>query len=158
MENFPGAVVAVSHDRYFLDKMARRTLLVDGNGSVTETPGGYSEWMETFAAEGTTKITKEKTTNTDTRKKEKPKGKEKLKFSYMEQREFETIEGEIAALEGELDQVKKEQELQGSDYLALEKLQGRQVELEGKLEEKMERWVYLNDLNERIRAQKEEGQ
>ena len=158
LENFPGAVVAVSHDRYFLDKMARRTFLVDGNGSVTETPGGYSEWMETFAAEGTTKITKEKTTNTDTRKKEKPKGKEKLKFSYMEQREFETIEGEIAALEGELDQVKKEQELQGSDYLALEKLQGRQVELEGKLEEKMERWVYLNDLNERIRAQKEEGQ
>ena len=58
--NFDNTVIVVSHDRYFLDKMARRTFLVDGNGSVTETPGGYSEWMETFAAEGTTKIIKEK--------------------------------------------------------------------------------------------------
>lgn len=148
LETFPGAVVAVSHDRYFLDKMARRTFLVDGKGSVTETPGGYTAWLETVGAE--------KTTNVTGPKKEKPKGTQRLRFSYKEQREFETIEEEIAGLEEELAAVQAEEEEKGSDYLALEKLQLRQSELEAALEEKMERWVYLNDLNEQIQAQREE--
>lgn len=147
LETFPGAVVAVSHDRYFLDKMARRTLLVDGKGGVTETAGGYAAWRESIETEGTTNVT--------VQRKEKPKGRQRLKFSYQEQREFETIEEEIAALEQELEKVKKEQQEKGSDYLALEKLQAQQGEIEGKLEERMDRWVYLNDLNERILAQKE---
>lgn len=149
LEFFPGAVAAVSHDRYFLDKMALRTFLVDGKGEVSETPGGYSDWLKTTETERTTSVT--------TPKKEKPKGEQRLRFSYQEQREFETIEGEIAALEEELARVKREQMEQGSDYLALEKLQLQETELEGKLEERMERWVYLNDLHERILAQKEAG-
>jgi ATP-binding cassette subfamily F protein uup len=158
LETFPGAVVAVSHDRYFLDKVAGRTFLVDGKGGVTETAGGYTAWLESAGAEGTTNLAEGKTTNAAIPKKEKPKGKEKLKFSYMEQREFETIEGDIAKLEEELAGVMAEQERQASDYVALGKLQEKQTELEAKLEEKMDRWVYLTDLNERIQAQREEGQ
>ncbi len=147
LETFPGAVVAVSHDRYFLDKMAKRTFLVDGTGVVTETAGGYEEWLKTVEAQ--------ETTNVNIPKKEKPKGTRKLKFSYQEQREFETVEEDIAALEAELAKVVEKQEWQASDYMALEKLQAQQEELEKQLEAKMERWVYLTDLNERIQAQKE---
>lgn len=149
LETFPGAVVAVSHDRYFLDKMALRTFLVDGKGEVTETLGGYRDWLKTIGAERTTSVT--------TVKKEKPKGEQRIRFSYREQREFETIEGEIAGLETELADVKREQMEKGSDYLALEKLQLREAELEKIIEERMDRWVYLNDLHERILAQKETG-
>ncbi len=160
---FPGAVAAVSHDRYFLDKVARRTFLVDGTGGVTETPGGYSDWLESRR--------KGLATNVDTRK--KPLGRkapeeteekgapaapkrEKLRFSYKEQREFESIEGEIAELEERLDRLRRDQEEKPSDYMALEELQREETELNAALEEKMDRWVYLNDLNERIPAQKEE--
>ena len=152
LETFPGAVVAVSHDRYFLDKMARRIFSVDGKGDIIEKLGGYAGWEETAAAEGTTNVTD----GAEASKKEKPRGPQKPKFSYKEQREFETIEEEIAGLEEELGRVKEEQERNGSDYLTLEKLQLRQTELEAALEEKLERWVYLNDLNERIQAWKEE--
>lgn len=149
LESFPGAVMAVSHDRYFLDKMARRLFLLDGEGGVVETLGGYTQREKTAGAEGTT--------NVDTQKKEKPKGAQRLKFSYREQREFETIEEEIAQMEAAVEQVRAEQEEKASDYLALEKLQLRQAELEKGLEEKMERWVYLSDLDQQIRAQREEG-
>ncbi len=144
LETFPGAVAAVSHDRYFLDKMARRTFMVDGQGNVTETLGGYEAWLKTAGGEGTTDV--------NTPRKEKPRGSQRLRLSYKEQRELETIEGDISALEGELERVGKEQEEKGSDYLALEKLQLRQTELEAALEEKMERWLYLKELEEQIRT------
>ena len=148
LETFPGAVAAVSHDRYFLDKVAERIFLLDGKGGVIETLGGYQDWRKTIAPE--------RTTNVITPKKERPKGTERLKFSYKEQREFESIEEEIARLEAELERVKGEQAEKGSDYQALEKLQLQQTELESRLEEKMERWVYLNEINERIQAQRGE--
>lgn len=150
LETFPGAVVAVSHDRYFLDKMSRRTFLVDGTGAVTETPGGFSDWLESQKEQ--TRIEKTPTAE----RKEKPRGTQKLKFSYKEQREFETIEGEIAALEVALADLQARQEAQGSDYVALERLQAEQALREAELEGKMERWMYLTDLNERMEAQKEE--
>lgn len=150
LETFPGAVVAVSHDRYFLDKMSRRTFLVDGTGKVTETPGGYSDWLESRKEQ--TRVEKDPPAE----RKEKPRGTQKLKFSYKEQREFETIEGEIAALEAALADLQARQEAQDSDYVALERLQAEQVQQEAELEEKMERWMYLTDLNERMEAQKEE--
>ncbi len=83
----------------------------------------------------------------------RPQGAKKLKFSYKEQREFETIDADIAALEAELAQVQAEQEEKATDYVALQSLQERQAELEAALEEKMERWVYLNDLAEQISNQ-----
>ena len=87
------------------------------------------------------------------KKTERPSGPQKLRFSYKEQREFETIDDDIAALEGEIAAVKAEAEAKASDYVALQELQAKQEALEAALEEKMDRWVYLNDLAERIAKQ-----
>lgn len=77
----------------------------------------------------------------------------KLKFSFKEQREFETIDGELAGLEDKLAACQAEQGRCGSDYVKLQELQAQQADLEAKLEEKTERWVYLNELKEKIDAQ-----
>ena len=151
LDHFPGAVIAVSHDRYFLDRVARRVFAVEENGAVRVYPGGYTDYLDqreaarkapapAKAAEGA--------------KKTRPAGPQKRKFSYKEQREYETIEDDIAALEAELETNQTEQANSASDYVALQKLQAEQAALEARLEEKMERWVYLNDLAEQIAAEK----
>lgn len=170
LETFPGAVVAVSHDRYFLDKIARRTFLVEGEGTVTETPGGYSDWLDSRKTELTTNVTKsgkqleekglqEDTAETGAGESGGGRGRggapQRLRFSYKEQREFETIEGEIAALEGRLEELSAAQEEHASDYVELGRLQEEQAKVEQELEEKMERWVYLTELHEKILAQQE---
>lgn len=149
LETFPGAVIAVSHDRWFLDKVVRRVFAVEEEGRVTAYPGGYSEYLEARRAEEREKSPKVQAE----KRQEKPAGQKKLKFSYKEQREFETIDGEIAAIEEQIAAVKAEQEEKASDYVALQALQERQTELENALEEKMDRWVYLNDLAEQIERQ-----
>ena len=147
LETFPGAVIAVSHDRYFLDKMARRIFAVGEGRTVQGYTGGYSDYLAARA-----EAQREKTPRPSGAKRaqEKPAGPKKLRFSYKEQREYETIDADIAALEGELAAVRAEQEERVSDYVALQDLQARQEELEARLEEKMERWLYLTDLAERI--------
>lgn len=150
LETFPGAVIAVSHDRYFLDKTVRRIFEVGESGAVTEYVGNYTDYLDARKAEEK----REKTVSAPTEKRrERPSGSKKLKFSYKEQREYENIDGEIAALEEQLAQIRTEQEAKASDYVALQALQSRESELEAALEEKMERWVYLNDLAEQIAGQ-----
>ena len=151
LETFQGAVVAVSHDRYFLDKVASRIFLVEGDGQVTPYVGGYTDYLETLAQ----RRKEEKKAQRPAEKKESSRssGSQKLKFSYKEQREYETIEDDIAALEGKLADNQAQQAACGSDYLALQKLQEEQGQLETALDEKMERWEYLSDLAERIAAQ-----
>ena len=151
LETFPGAVVAVSHDRYFLDKVARRLLVVEGDGHAGLRPGGYTDYLEARRAAEREK--RPEPSPEREKRQERPTGSQKLRFSYKEQREFETIDGDIAALEGEIAAVKAEQEKCASDYVALQELQERQAALEARLEEKLERWVYLNDLAERIAGQ-----
>ncbi len=151
LETFPGAVVAVSHDRYFLDKVARRLLVVEGDGHAGLHPGGYTDYLEARRAAEREK--RPEPSPEREKRQERPAGSQKLRFSYKEQREFETIDGDIAALEGEITAVKAEQEKCASDYVALQDLQERQAALEARLEEKLERWVYLNDLAERIAGQ-----
>lgn len=151
LETFPGAVVAVSHDRYFLDKVARRLLVVEGDGHAGLRPGGYTDYLEARRAAEREK--RPEPSPEREKRQERPAGSQKLRFSYKEQREFETIDGDIAALEGEITAVKAEQEKCASDYVALQDLQERQAALEARLEEKLERWVYLNDLAERIAGQ-----
>ena len=150
LDSFPGAVVAVSHDRYFLDRVVRRVFAVEGDGSVRGYPGGYTEYLEARRAAGQPAARSPKPAEP---KAARPQGAKKLKFSYKEQREFETIDADIAALEAELARVQAEQEEKATDYVALQSLQERQAELEAALEEKMERWVYLNDLAEQISNQ-----
>lgn len=150
LETFPGAVVAVSHDRYFLDKVVRRVFAVEEDGRVRAYPGGYTEYLEQRKAEEKAAAPKQPAQE---KRQEKPSGQKKLKFTFKEQREYETIDGEIAALEAQIDTVKRGQEEKASDYLALQQLQEEQAELERALEEKLERWVYLNDLAEQIGRQ-----
>ncbi|MDB7816536.1 ABC-F family ATP-binding cassette domain-containing protein [Intestinimonas butyriciproducens] len=150
LETFPGAVISVSHDRYFLDKTVRRIFEVGESGAVTEYVGNYTDYLDARKAEEK----REKTVSAPAEKRrERPSGSKKLKFSYKEQREYENIDGEIAALEEQLAQIRTEQEAKASDYVALQALQSRESELEAALEEKMERWVYLNDLAEQIAGQ-----
>ena len=153
LETFPGAVIAVSHDRYFLDKMARRIFLVEGDGGVREYVGSYTDFQTARQAAERQARLSAPAAPAEPKKGERPRGPGKLKFSYKEQREHETIEGEIAALEEQLAEVQAQQAAQATDYVALQALQARQGELEAALEEKMDRWVYLSDLAERIAAQ-----
>ncbi len=147
LDAFPGAVIAVSHDRYFLDRVVKRVFAVEPDGSVKGYPGGYTQYLEARRQGEGCKAPKGPPAEKKPQRTPPPK---KVRFSYKEQREFETIEDEIAALEGELAQVQEEQAAQATDYVALQTLQARQEALEQALEEKMERWVYLNDLAQQM--------
>ena len=147
LESFPGPVITVSHDRFFLDKMAEFIFEVRGDGRVLQYTGNWTEWNEKREREETPAKAE-----TPKPAAEKPR-KQKLKFSYKEEREFAVIDGEIAALEAQIEQCIDEQNLCGSDYVKLQTLQAQQSDLEAKLEEKMERWMYLTELKEKIDAQ-----
>ncbi len=151
LETFPGAVIAVSHDRYFLDKMAEQIFEVGEGGSIRRFVGNYSDYLEKRRQE---ERAQEKAESKErTVRQEKPTRPKKLKFTFKEQHEFDTIEDDIAALEGQLAQVEEAMSAAGSDYVRLQELTGQQTALAARLEEKMDRWVYLTDLAERIAAQ-----
>ena len=149
LETFPGAIIAVSHDRYFLDRICRRIFAVEPDGRVQQYPGGYTDWQETVRARAAAEKKAERQPKQESAR---PK-QTKLKFSFKEQRDFETIDDEIAALEEKLEAVKAAQNEYGSDFVKLQELMAEQTALEEKLEEKTERWMYLNELAERIAAQ-----
>lgn len=160
LDTFAGAVIAVSHDRHFIDRVAKHTLVYEGDGKIGHYMGGYTDWAETKAAlqeekaKATAKLTPSGNAGSSVgggNRGDKPK---KLKFSYMEQREFETIDEDIATLESEIDDVNDAINCAGSDFVKLQELTSKKEELEASLEAKMERWMYLNDLAEQIEAQK----
>lgn len=149
LSTFPGAIIAVSHDRYFLDRICRRIFAVEPDGTVRQYPGGYTDWQETVRSRSADQRKSEKQPKNDS-----PRPKQaKLKFSFREQREYETIDQVIADLEEKLEQVKQDQERFCSDFVKLQELMSQQNALEAELEEKTERWMYLTDLAERIAAQ-----
>lgn len=149
LDDFPGAVIAVSHDRYFLDRVAEKILAFSEGGKITEHIGNYSEYMVSGKA-----LNSFGNGNT----KRKSSGPEKSgdwrsrprKFSYKEQREYEEIDDKIAKAEEELAEVKVKISQFGSDYVALQELLESQRQMEKQLDELLERWVYLNDLAEQI--------
>lgn len=141
LTTFPGAIIAVSHDRYFLDKLCKRVFALEPGGTLRQYPGGYTDYLASLTTP------KEKKVKAVEAPRPKPK---KLKFSFKEQREYETIDGDIAALEARLEENKRAQDRDGADYEKLQQLMQEQQELEEKLEEKTERWMYLTDLAERI--------
>ena len=148
LETFPGAVLAVSHDRYFLDKMAAQIFEVGEGGAVRRYSGNYSDYLAKRREE--TPAPKEE------RKKPaagKPARQKKLKFTFKEQREYDTIEADIAALEARIAQREGEMLACGSDYGKLQELTKDQQADQAALEEKMDRWLYLTDLAEKIAAQ-----
>lgn len=146
LETFPGAIVAVSHDRYFLDRLCTRVFAVESGGTVKQYVGGYSDYLE--AAKGKPRAEKKQPKETS----EKPRER-KLKFSFKEQREYETIDDDIAALEAKIEENKKNQDLFGADFEKLQALMAEASQLEAALEEKTERWMYLTELAEKIAGQ-----
>jgi len=149
LTEFPGAVVAVSHDRYFLDKFASSILEVRGDGEVRRTMGGYSDWLLLREMEEKPIVKKE---NHSIREKRTDRP-QKLKFSFKEQREYDTIDQDISDLEERIAACDEKIAQNASDYVRLQELTEEKTALEAQLEEKTERWVYLNDLAERIAAQ-----
>ena len=145
---FPGPILAVSHDRFFLDKLAESIFEVRGDGEIHRFTGNWTDWQAKRRAEEAPSPKAEKPKPAAERPRER-----KLKFTFKEQREFETIDADLAELEAQITACQREQESCGSDYVKLQELQARQAELEAALEEKTERWVYLNELKEQIDAQ-----
>lgn len=145
LDSFPGPVIVVSHDRFLLDKLAEQIFEVR-DGEVLRYTGNWSDWQAKRKEE--TEIRPEKVRAVQ----ERPKDK-KLRFSFNEQREFDTIEGDIAALEKQLEDLAAEQDRFCTDYMKLQELQEKQSALEAELDRKMERWMYLTELKEKIAAQ-----
>lgn len=158
LTSFRGVVVAVSHDRYFLDKMAKRIFAFGADGQITQFEGNYSDYKETISqqtAETMPVIPAAENSSELPGTKSSWKQKEpKLKFTYQEQKEFEIIDSEIASLEAQLKEVNHQIEEAASNYSVLAELTQSKEALEQQLEEKMERWVYLNDLAEQIETAK----
>lgn len=158
LTSFRGVVVAVSHDRYFLDKMAKRIFAFGADGQITQFEGNYSDYKETISqqtAETVPVIPAAENSSELPGTKSSWKQKEpKLKFTYQEQKEFEIIDSEIASLEVQLKEVNHQIEEAASNYSVLAGLTQSKEALEQQLEEKMERWVYLNDLAEQIETAK----
>ena len=152
LEDFPGAVLTVSHDRFFLDRVADQIFEVRGDGDVERYSGNYSDYAAQRREKAEPAAKKQEKSA-----QERPRShSQKLRFSFKEQREFEHIDEEIAHLEEQLAACAAEQERCGSDYVRLQELQAQQEELQKQLDEKTDRWVYLNDLAERIAAQEAE--
>ena len=168
LDTFAGAVIAVSHDRHFIDRIAKHTFVYEGDGRIGHYPGGYTDWAETRKALSEERaesahqsaVRKSQTasdhdsTNSPSRSDGRNSRPKKLKFSFREQREFETIDEDIAELESAISDLDNEINSAGSDYTKLQELTDKRQQLSDHLYEKMERWVYLNDLAEQIENQK----
>lgn len=165
LASFAGIVIAVSHDRYFLDNLVDRIFEFDREGNLTQYEGGYTDYLEakkrregietgdavSFKADGKDEETLK--TEKDSVKTWKQNRPTKLKFSYKEQREFETIDDDIAALEARIEKLDAEIMANATNSGKLNELTQQKTEAEAQLEEKMDRWMYLNDLAEQIEAQ-----
>lgn len=160
LDHFDGIIITVSHDRYFLDRIVKRTFSFEEDGKIRQFEGGYSDYLirkelegldtemplkgHAAATEGQSK--KGENSSKDTWKQRKSK----LKFTYKEQREFETIDDDIAKLEEKLETLDAQIAAIATNSVKLRELMDKKEEAGNELDEKMERWVYLNDLNEKI--------
>jgi len=182
-DSFQGIVITVSHDRYFLDRMVRRIFAFEGDGRVTQYEGGYTDYqaavirkqMEGLAGDenagagktghgsaagtgnpGKTGIGASAAEAGASEKKSGQKswgGPKKLKFTYQEQKDWDVIESEIETLEEKIADTEVRIEKAASDFVKLRELMAEKDKLEAKLEERMERWMYLQELAERIAAE-----
>lgn len=146
LEGFDGAVVTVSHDRYFLDKCVDRIFAFEENGNIKQYEGGYTDYIEAHKPKESINTRKKEVKSWD-------KGAKKLKMSYNEEREFAVIDSEIADFEEKISHIENEMTACASQYSKLQELTEEKNKLEDMLAEKMERWVYLTELDEKIKTQ-----
>ncbi len=163
LDHFDGIVITVSHDRYFLDRIVRRIFAFEKNGHIQQYEGGYSDyliaWERRYGQEADRgkAVSAEKKPDSLSVKEQKNAGRKqqsKLKFSYKEQREFDTIETDIEELETKIADLEAEMMANASNYGKLSELTKEKEAAEELLEQKMERWEYLTELSEKIEAQK----
>ncbi|MDO4273245.1 MAG: ABC-F family ATP-binding cassette domain-containing protein [Eubacteriales bacterium] len=160
LDTFAGIVIAVSHDRYFLDNVVDRIFAFEGEGHLVQYEGGYTDYLEAFQRKNSgdaavVSMQKEDEDKKKSSQKDWKQGRqEKLKFSYKEQREYETIDDDIAALEKKIESLDADMMANATNSLKLRQIMEEKEAAEQELEEKMDRWVYLNDLAERIEAEK----
>lgn len=180
LDKFNGIVIEVSHDRYFLDRTVKRIFAFEGNGVINQYEGGYSDYVlrkemnevevgenaltgikgsgkngvslkgneKSKVTKGGEDSTKNGSASSDRNANRKPR------FSYKEQREYDTIESEVSELEDKISILEKEIESNATDFVKLGELTKEKEQAEALLEEKMDRWVYLEELAEKIAAAK----
>lgn len=163
LNSFTGIVITVSHDRYFLDNVVDRIFELDGNGGIRQFEGGYTDYVEAkkrrFGEESKAitgksemkpaeKSTEEETQEKKTGKNWKDGQRQKVKFSFKEQREYETIDEEIAKLEEKIASLDRQIAANATNSVKLRELMEEQEKVREQLEEKEERWMYLNELAE----------
>ena len=167
LDTFPGIVIAVSHDRYFLDRVVNRIFAFEGQGKVTQYEGGFTDYQIAWSARHPQETGEQKGVRAGDSDengsglpinrnnwKQAAGGEKKRKLSFKEQREWETIEAVIAALEQSIGDLEQEIGKSATNYTRLNELMEEKSAREAQLEEKMERWMYLNELVEQIEAQK----
>lgn len=164
LDGFAGIVIVVSHDRYFLDRTVDLIFSFEGSGRLKQYEGGFSDYYEKkqtengIASDGATQSVKEAVSGDTTSAKPKKYYKErenKLKFTYAEQKEYDTIDDDIASLESKIEELDGEIAGAATQYSRLNELMQEKADVEAQLEHKMDRWVYLNDLAQKIEAQKQ---
>jgi len=158
LDRFEGIVVTVSHDRYFLDRTMKRIFAFEEDGRLRQYEGGYTDYtirkmaeQEDAEAEQTKKngnVSKNDVKGSE--KGQRSRGTQKLKFTYQEQRDYETIENDIAQLEEKIELLESQMAEAATDFVKLNQLMAEKEEAESKLEEKMDRWMYLEELAARI--------
>lgn len=163
LDQFAGIVIVVSHDRYFLDRVVGRMFIFEGNGLLRQSEGGYTDYVNRLKLEqglngdgnDTTGLhNANSNTNSSNGKKTWDTGREKkLKFTYQEQKDYDSIESDIAALEERIEALDQEMVANARDFVKLRELTEQKEEAQKALEEKMDRWMYLEDLAEKIKAQ-----
>lgn len=156
LDRFEGIVIIVSHDRYFLDRCVNRIFAFEENGVLKQYEGGYSDYLEkreaVLSESDKTGTLDAKAGKTSGEEKTWDKGKKKLKFSYQEKKDYETIEEEILSLEEKIQNLDEEYGKNPNDFIKLNEILKQKEEAEALLAEKMERWMYLEDLAARIEA------
>ena len=156
LDQFEGIVVAVSHDRYFLDRIVKRIFAFEGQGKVSQYEGGYTDYQIEYERRHPENSGGDKKAEdgkkSEAGRKEGKNAARKLRFTYQEQRDWEVIEDQIQALEEELAQMEIQIQESARDFVKLNQLTEEKNQKEAALESKMERWMYLNELAERIEA------
>ena len=173
LDAFDGIVIAVSHDRYFLDRIVHRIFALEGDGHIQQYEGGYGDYLIARAkrypnrylpdgsirgneksGQGEARTAEKKETEAKDIRKKPNFSPQKVKFTYNEQREYERIDDDIAALEKKLESINTQITANATNSVRLKELMEEQEQAQAALDEKMERWVYLNELAEQIEAQK----
>ena len=161
LDRYEGIVVAVSHDRYFLDRTMKRIFAFEEDGKLKQYEGGYTDYSlkklaqkEEQEAEQAKKAGGVSKTNTQQPQKgQRARGPKKLKFTYQEQKDYETIESDIAALEEKIEKLESEMAVVSTDFVKLNQIMADKEVAESLLNEKMDRWMYLEELAARIAEQ-----